>query len=332
MEDFKLQSYQGKKIIITGGLGFIGSNLARCLSELTDSKLTIVDSLAEGMGGNRYNLHGIERPIEVCVFDMNDRERMNEIVRDIDYIFNLAGQISHIDSITNPFEDVHSNYTGHLALLEACRENNPNVRIILTSTRQVYGRGKFLPITEDHPLNPADINGINKLASEMLHLHYHHVHGIRSVILRLSNIYGPRQLLKHPRQGFIAWFIRKALKHEEIEIFGDGQQLRGLIYIDDLVNALLLSGINEENYGRIFNIGTLHTFTLQYIADTLIRLAGGGSYRFVKFPEERKLIDVGSMLLDFSSFRSVTGWVPTTSLEDGLRKTLAFYDEHKEHY
>jgi len=324
-------SYRGKKVMITGGLGFIGSNLAHRLEEL-GADILIVDSLIPDHGGNLFNIEDIADQVRVNVADVRDRNGMDYLVRGQDHIFNLAGQVSHIDSMRDPYTDLEINCRSQLSLLEACRYNNPTVKIIYASTRQIYGVPDYLPVDEGHLLHPTDVNGINKMAGEWYHILYNNVYGLRATSLRLTNTYGPRQLVKHSRQGFIGWFIRLAVDGEEISVYGDGKQLRDLNYVDDVVEAFLLAGAAETVNGEVFNLGGLRPVSLLEIADTLIDLCPEASYRLVSFPEEKKRIDIGDYYGDYGKIETTLGWKPRTSLRDGLAKTLEFYRQHKEHY
>jgi UDP-glucose 4-epimerase len=323
--------YRGRRVMITGGLGFIGSNLARRLAAL-DADVLLVDSLIPDYGGNLFNIAGIETRVRVNVADVRQASSMNFLVRDRDIIFNLAGQVSHIDSLLDPHTDLEINCRSQLTLLEACRRHNPATKVIYASTRQIYGRPDVLPVTEQHLVRPSDVNGINKAAGEYYHLVYNNVFGIRACSLRLTNVYGPRQLIKHNRQGFIAWFIRLALEGREIQVFGDGSQIRDFVYVDDAVSAFLAAGMHEACNGHTFNVGGDEHIAHRELVELLVELAGGGSYRFVEWPPDKKAIDIGSFYADSSRFREATGWTPTTRLRDGLARTLAFYREHMPHY
>jgi UDP-glucose 4-epimerase len=290
--------YRGRRVMITGGLGFIGSNLARRLADL-GADVLLVDSLIPDYGGNLFNIAGIEDRVRVNVADVRQASTMNYLVRDREIIFNIAGQVSHIDSMTDPHTDLEINCRSQLTLLEACRHHNPAVKVVYASTRQIYGRAEFLPVTEQHLVRPTDVNGINKAAGEYYHLVYNNVFGIRASALRLTNIYGPRQLIKHNRQGFIGWFIRLALEDQEISVFGDGSQIRDFVYVDDAVDAFLRAGACDGCNGEVFNVG----------GDDHI------SHR-----------DLVKMLIE------VAGWAPAVSLRQGFERTLAFYREHLHHY
>jgi UDP-glucose 4-epimerase len=324
-------SYRDKKVMITGGLGFIGSNLALRLVEY-GADLLIVDSLIPEYGGNLFNIEAIRDRVRVNIADIRDANGMNYLVRGQDYIFNLAGQVSHIDSMRDPYTDLEINCRSQLSLLEACRRSNPSVKIIHASTRQIYGIPDYLPVDEKHLVHPTDVNGINKMAGEWYHIVYSNVYGVRATSLRLTNTYGPRQLMKHNRQGFIGWFIRLAVDGEQISVYGDGTQLRDLNYVDDVVEAFLLAGATDEVNGRIFNLGGTEPVSLLEIVDTLIGLCPQASYKLVPFPPEKKRIDIGDYYGDYSRIRDALGWEPRVGLREGLAKTIDYYRQHKEHY
>lgn len=323
--------FKEKRILITGGLGFIGSNLAIRLVDL-GAKVTLVDSMIPETGGNLFNIRDIENRAIVNFSDVRDKYSMDYLVRDLDLMFNLAGQVSHIDSMQDPYTDLDINTRSQLSILEACRKYNPTVKIVFASTRQVYGKPQYLPVDEKHPLNPTDVNGINKLAGEWYHILYHNVYGIKTVCLRLTNTYGPRLLMKHNRQGFIGWFIRQIIEGKKIAIFGDGKQLRDLNYIDDVIDALLISGYDNSLNGQIFNLGNHPPISLEDIAKLLIKINGSGSYRLVPFPEENKKIDIGHYYASSTKFKDATGWEPKVSYEEGFRKILSYYKENRKYY
>lgn len=322
--------YKKKNILITGGLGFIGSNLAIHLVE-SGANVTLVDSMIPDYGGNLFNVSEIKDKVHINYSDIRDEHSIVYLIKDKDYIFNLAGQVSHIDSMIDPRTDLEINTQSQLSILEACRKHNTRVRIVYTSTRQVYGRPQNIPVDESHPLNPIDVNGINKIAGEHYHIVYNKVYGIHSVILRLTNTYGPHQLVKHSRQGFISWFIRKAVKKEKIQIFGDGTTLRDLNYVDDVVRALIEVAYRPETFGEIFNLGN-EPISLKELVELLIEIAGCGEYELVPFPEEKKKIDIGSIYVDFSKIKSVIGWFPKVSLKEGLKRTIEFYKNFGSYY
>ena len=267
------EAFEGKKVLITGGLGFIGSNLARALVPL-GAEVLLVDSLIPDYGGNLYNIHGIESQLKVNVADVRDANGIRYLVGNQDYLFNLAGQVSHIDSIEDPMTDLEINCTSQLSILEACRRVNPRVRIVFASTRQIYGKPVSLPADENHPIHPTDVNGINKASGEMYHQIYHQVHGLLTTSLRLTNTYGPRQLMKHNRQGFAGWFVRQVVMGEDILLFGDGEQKRDFNYVDDVVRAFLIAATAEAAVGETYNLGAKPPTSLKDFPRAPLR--GGG--------------------------------------------------------
>lgn len=326
-----LDFYRGRRVLITGGLGFIGSNLAHHLVRL-GADVLLVDSLIDDYGGNLFNISGIESHVRVNVADIRQSSTMRYLVRGQDVIFNLAGQVSHIDSMRDPGTDLDINCRSQLTLLEACRANNPGVKVVYASTRQIYGRPERLPVDETHLVRPTDINGINKAAGEQYHLVYNNVFGIRACSLRLTNVYGPRQLIRHNRQGFIGWFVRLALDHQEIQIFGDGSQLRDFVHVDDVADAFLRAGATDTINGEALNVGGDTPVAHKDLVDLLLAASGGGTVRLIPWPEEKKKIDIGSFYSDSSRFRRATGWHPQVPLAEGLAATLAFYRAHRRHY
>jgi UDP-glucose 4-epimerase len=329
MTDYR-DFYAGRSVLVTGGLGFIGSNLCRELADL-GARVTAVDSMLPDYGGNLANLAGYEERVRINFADVRGHG-MEYLVRDQEVLFNLAGQVSHVDSMRDPFTDLEINCRSQLWILEAVRKRNPELKIVYAGTRQVYGKPKRLPVDETHLVNPTDVNGINKVSGELYHLVYHSVYGIRASSLRLTNTYGPRQLIRHSRQGFIGWFIRKALLGETIEIFGDGSQQRDFDYVDDVVDAFLRAGASDAADGEIFNLGGQEPIALLKLAQLLIELAGRGDYVTKPFPEERKLIDIGDFAADARKIERALGWKPRVSLRDGLKRTLDYYETHRDAY
>jgi UDP-glucose 4-epimerase len=323
--------YRGRRVMITGGLGFIGSNLAHRLAAL-GAEVLLVDSLIPDYGGNLFNVAGIEDKVRINIADVRQASTMNYLVRDREIIFNLAGQVSHIDSMRDPHTDLEINCHSQLTLLEACRRYNPGVKVVYASTRQIYGRPDFLPVTEQHLVRPTDVNGINKAAGEYYHLVYNNVFHVRASALRLTNVYGPRQLIRHNRQGFIAWFIRLALEDREIQIFGDGSQVRDFVYVDDAVDAFLRAGATDDINGAAFNVAGREHLSHHELVELLIEVAGTGRYRFVDWPAEKKVIDIGSFYADSAAFSRAVGWEPQVCLREGLGRTLAYYRQHRAHY
>ena len=329
MSDYR-DFYRGRRVLVTGGLGFIGSNLCRTLADLGADVLA-VDSLLPDYGGNLFNVAGYEQRVRINIADVRGHG-MEYLVSGQEVLFNLAGQVSHIDSMTDPFTDLEINCRSQLSILEAVRKRNPEVRVVYAGTRQIYGRPRYLPVDEDHLLTPTDVNGINKISGEFYHLVYHSVYGIRSSSLRLTNTYGPRQLIRHNRQGFIGWFVRKAVLGEEIQIFGDGTQKRDFDYVDDVVDAFLRAGAMDAADGQVFNLGGGAPLGLLDLAKKMIAIAGEGSYAIVPFPPERKKIDIGDFYADATKIKAALGWEPKVALDDGLARTIDFYRKHKEHY
>jgi len=322
--------YRGRKVLVTGGLGFIGSNLCRTLADL-GAAVTAVDSLLPDYGGNVFNLAGYEEKVRINIADVRGHG-MEYLVRGQEVLFNLAGQVSHIDSMQDPVTDLEINCTSQLRLLEAVRHGNPELKIVYAGTRQVYGRPLYLPVDEKHLLQPVDVNGINKISGEFYHLVYHQVYGIRASSLRLTNTYGPRQLIKHNRQGFIGWFVRQAAFGEEIKVFGDGRQMRDFNHVDDVVDAFLRAGARAEADGQVLNLGHPQPVSLVELVRLLLEVAGGGSFKLVPFPEERKRIDIGDFYADISRAQATLGWAPLTGLREGLQQTVDYYRRHKQQY
>jgi UDP-glucose 4-epimerase len=322
--------YRSRRVLVTGGLGFIGSNLCRTLADL-GAQVTAVDSLLPDYGGNLFNLSGYEDRVRVNIADVRGHG-MEYLVRGQEVLFNLAGQVSHIDSMKDPVTDLEINCTSQLRVLEAVRRGNPELKIVYAGTRQVYGRPQYLPVDERHLLQPVDVNGINKISGEFYHLVYHQVYGIRASSLRLTNTYGPRQLIRHSRQGFIGWFVRQAAFGEEIQIFGDGSQRRDFNHVDDVVDAFLRAGALDSADGQVFNLGDEQPVSLLELARLLVDVAGEGRYMLVPFPPERKRIDIGDFFADISKVKATLGWVPTVPLRRGLEDTIAYYRENRGHY
>jgi UDP-glucose 4-epimerase len=329
--DSYLDAYRGRTTLITGGLGFIGSNVARRLVEL-GARVLIVDSMIPDYGGNFFNLSDIADKVRVNIADVRDESSMQHLVRGQEFIFNLAGQVSHRDSMTDPRTDLEINCRAQLTVLEACRHNNPDVRIVYASTRQIYGRPLYLPVDENHPLRPVDVNGVNKRAGELYHLMYADVYGMRASALRLTNTYGPGLLMKHSRQGFIPWFVRQAIDGERITLFGTGEQKRDINEVSDVVDAFLRVAVADEAVGQFYNLGHPRPVSLLEIVQILEKLCPNCSHCLVPFPEERRRIDIGDYYGDFGKFRAAVGWEPKVAPEEGLARMVAYYETHREHY
>jgi UDP-glucose 4-epimerase len=329
--DDYLARYRGLRVMITGGLGFIGSNLARRLVDL-GADVLLVDSLIPDYGGNLFNIDGIADRVRVNVADVRQQSTMNYLVQGRAVIFNLAGQVSHIDSMRDPYADLEINCRSQLTILEACRYNNPEAKVVFAGTRQVYGRPASLPVDESHLVRPTDVNGINKAAGEYYHLVYNNVFRVRACSLRLTNVYGPRQLIRHDRQGFIGWFIRRAIEDATIQIYGDGSQLRDFVFVDDAADAFLRAGIDDACNGEVFNVGGSEALSHRDLVALLLNVAGSGRVEYIPWPSEKKNIDIGSFYADSSKFRRTTGWTPSIPLPEGLRRTIEFYRRHFDRY
>lgn len=327
----KLSCFEGKDILITGGLGFIGSNLAIRLIEL-GAKVTLLDAMIEDHGGNLFNIEPIKDQVRVNFSDVRDENSLRYLVRGRDYIFHLAGQNDHVLSLQNPFPDIDINIKGAAILLEACKRYNPSARLIYTGTRGEYGPAVKLPVSEDMPINPKGIYELSSLTAQKLFQIYHHNHAIRSITLRLTNIYGQRAQMKHNRFGVANWFIRLAIDNETIKVFGDGSLLRDFLYIDDTVEAILLCAATEEAYGEVFNVGNDHPSSFLELAKTIIEVAGTGRWEFAPFSPERAAQEPGHFYSDISKIRRIVGWEPKSSLAEGIRKTVEYYRQYKTHY
>jgi len=325
-----VNSFVKQKVLITGGLGFIGTNLARRLVDL-GACVTLVDSLIPEYGGNLFNIADIKDSVCVNIADVRDEHSMRYLVQGQDYLFNLAGQTSHMDSMQEPYTDLEINARAQLSILEACRKYNPEIKIVFASTRQIYGQPDYLPVDEQHPLRPTDVNGINKMAGEWYHILYNNVYGIRACALRLTNTYGPRMRVKDARQTFLGIWIRLAVEGKPFEVWG-GEQLRDFTYVDDAVEAFLLAATRDEANGQVFNLGGCEVICLRELADLLVQANGGGSYEIRTFPPDRKRIDIGDYYADDRRIRSELGWVSRVNLQQGLARTLAYYREHLEYY
>ncbi len=324
------RSFSGRRVLITGGLGFIGSNLARELVRL-GARVSVVDALIPEYGGLRHNLAGVAGRVKVHVGDVRDRARLPALLRGQDFLFNLAGQTSHMDSMTDPDTDLEINCRAQLSILEACRQHNPRLRVVFASTRQIYGRPEYLPVDERHPLRPVDVNGINKLAGEQYHLLYSAVHGIRSTVLRLTNTIGPRMRVKDARQTFLGVWIKHVLSGETFEVWG-GNQLRDFTYVDDAVEAFLLAATTPGTEGGVFNLGGPRRVTLRELADLVVAAAGGGRYVVRAFPRDRKKIDIGDYYADDRRFRRLTGWKPRASVREAVERTVEYFRAELPHY
>jgi UDP-glucose 4-epimerase len=325
------QTFAGADVLVTGGLGFIGSSLARRLVAL-GAKVTLVDSLIPEYGGNPFNIDDIRERVTVNIADVRDPHAMAWLVKRRHFLFNLAGQTSHLDSMSDPITDLNINAQAQLYILEACRRHNPDVKVVFASTRQIYGRPQYLPVDEKHPVQPVDVNGVNKWAGESYHRLYSDIYGVRSSVLRLTNTYGPGMRVKDARQTFLGTWLRALIDENPFEVFGTGRQRRDFNFISDVVAALLLAAASASADGQVFNLGHSEHVTLIELAELLCELQPSGRYQVVPFPVDRESIDIGDYYSDFSKIQLELGWRPDVPLRDGLSQTLEFYKRHQEHY
>ncbi len=324
-------NFSGARVLITGGLGFIGSTLGIRLADL-GADVLLVDSLIPEYGGNLFNIAGYEGKLKVNIADVRDEFSMDYLVQGRDFLFNLAGQTSHLDSMRDPYTDLEINCRAQLSILEACRKKNPHIKIIYASTRQIYGKPDYVPVDERHLLHPTDVNGINKMAGEWYHILYNNVYGLRAVSLRLTNTYGPRMRVKDARQTFLGIWVRRLIEGEPIEVWGDGTQIRDFNYVDDVVEAMLLAAMADDANGNIFNLGSDETINLRDLAALCVEVNGQGSVRIIPYPPDRKPIDIGDYYADYRRIRGKLGWMPKVGLREGLARTLDYYRQHREYY
>jgi UDP-glucose 4-epimerase len=326
-----LSSFSHRRCLVTGGLGFVGSNLALFLAE-GGADVTVVDARVPTHGANPHNLDGGARPIDVLEANVGDEEVVGDAAARADLIFNLAGQVSHVESMARPLFDLEVNTRSQLAFLELLRSVGSEAVVVYTSTRQIFGHPRYLPVDEDHPVSPVDVNGITKSATEQLHLLYTELYGIRATAVRLTNVYGPRQRLAGDLQGFLPIFVRRALSGEPITVFGEGAQERDCLYVDDVVECLLLAARSAEAAGEVFNLGNDERLSLRQIAEAIVDAAGSGSVESVPWPPDRDAIDIGSYYGDSSKAKRLLGWEPRTPFAEGIRKTIDFYRARRTHY
>ncbi len=322
--------WKNKKVMITGGLGFIGSNLAHRLVELRANVL-IVDAMVPKFGGNFFNLQEIRDKVRVNFCDTRDRYSMNCLVREQEVIFNLAGSFNHMYSTDDPWTDLELNCRGSLSLLEACRHNNPRVKVVFAGSRGQYGKVDSLPVNENQVCKPLQINSVNTVAAEQYHILYNNIHGLRTSCLRLTNTYGPRHQMRHYQQGIINWFVRLIMENRVIHIFGDGTQTRDVNYIDDVVNALLLAGEKEEADGRIYNLGG-EAISLLDMVKLMVEITGKGGYKLMEYPDQFRIFEIGDYVADYSKIKKDLGWAPEMELKYGLTRTFDYYDRYKGYY
>jgi UDP-glucose 4-epimerase len=324
-------SLSGKRILITGGLGFIGSNLAIRLVR-DGARVSICDAMIEGYGGNFENLREVRADVEIHVADVRDESTMAGLVEGREVVFHLAAQVSHVMSLSNPYPDIDINIKGTAALLEACRKHNPEAVVVRSGTRGQYGPAVRLPVSEEAPSDPRGLYEISQLSAEMICRTYTRIHGIPTVPLRLTNVYGPRAQMKHPHFGVVNWFVRLALDGRPIPIFGTGGILRDFLYVDDCVEALVRAAEVPAAVGEIVNVGNDRASTFLEVAKILQDLVPGTAIEFTDFTPERKAQEPGDFVSDISKIRRLLAWEPTVDLREGLSRTVAFYRERRADY
>lgn len=322
--------YKGCNVLVTGGLGFIGSCLAEKLVTLGAS-VTVLDNMEPNFGGNYHNISQFKHLIKVFNADLRCLTDIEPLIKQHEVVFHLAGQVSHGDSMREPLNDLEVNALATLNLVESLRKHNPSARVVYTSTRQVYGIPRTVPVDEDHPVSPIDVNGIHKLSGEFYHRLYYENYGLKSTILRLTNTYGPRLQIKNDRQGFISVFLNRVLRGKPITIFGDGSQIRDFNYVDDVVEALILAPTIDLCFGKTFNLGTTERYSLRQFVD-IIQSILPADVEFEDWTPDKKLIDIGDYYGDFSKFSGLSGWKPKTNVRDGLEKTLDYFKKNINYY
>jgi len=326
-----MKNFKGKEVLITGGLGFIGSNLSIELVR-QGAHVTIIDNMLPRQGSNLFNIKEIENKVRVNISDIRNQLSMNHLVKGKDYIFHLAGQVNHVDSMRNPLQDLEINCVGTLVLLEALRHNNRDAKVIFAGTRGEYGASVKLPVDEDHPTNPKGIYAVTNLTAEKMVLVYDDIFGIKGACLRITNTYGPRHQMLHDEYGVFNWFIRKAMDNEEIPVFGDGRILRDFLYIDDLVTCMLMTAITEKAYGKVFNVGTGVPVSFIDLAKKIVEIVGTGKVAYTEFTQERNEVEPGDYYADITRLKKVVKWAPKVSLDEGIKHTIAFYRKYKKKY
>ncbi len=321
-------SYDGARVLITGGLGFIGSNLAARLAG-EGARVTLCDAMIEGYGGNLANVAEVRDRVAINYADVRDETVMGQLVEGQDFVFHLAAQVSHVMSLSNPYPDIDINIKGTAAVLEACRKRNPAALVVRSGTRGQYGPAVRLPVSEDAPSDPRGIYEISQLSAEMICRTYTRIHGIRTVPLRLTNVYGPRAQMRHSQFGVVNWFVRLALEGRPIPIFGSGKIMRDFLYVDDCVDALLLAAREPRAVGQVLNVGHDRPSTFLEVATLLSELVPGARMEFTEFSPERKAQEPGDFVSDITRIRALLGWEPRVSLREGLARTVAFYRERR---
>jgi UDP-glucose 4-epimerase len=326
-----MELFKEKKVLITGGLGFVGSSLCIRLAGL-GAKVLIVDNMLPRQGANMFNIEPVKDKVEINISDIRNSVSMNHLVQGMDYIYHLAGQVNHVDSVKNPLNDLSINVEGTLVIMEALRMNNPDAKVIFTGTRGEYGASLKLPVAESHAINPIGIYAITNFAAERIVLTYYNLHKIKSLCLRITNTYGPRHQMMHDEYGVFNWFIRKAMDNETIPIFGDGRILRDYLYIDDLIDSMISIALNDNAYGEVYNVGTGVPLSFIELAKKIIDISGSGKVDYTEFTSERKALEPGDYYADISKIQNLINWHPKVSLDEGIKKTLDYYKKYKQHY
>jgi UDP-glucose 4-epimerase len=329
--DRRLDAYRGARALVTGGLGFIASTVVHSLVGVGAS-VVVVDSLSPGQGGNRFNLRGIEDKVDVRIADIRDEAAMTDAISGCDFVFNMAASVSHLDSLDSPFHDLDVNARGTLLVLELVRRHAAEAHVVYAGTRSEYGLIQTNPVREDHPFLPTEANSANKAVAAMYHTAYHIAHGLHTSTMRLTTTYGPRMLVQHWRQGFINWFVRLAVEGGTFKLYGDGSQLRDLVYVDDTARAMLLAAVVPGTAGQAFNIGSGEPVSLKQIAEMLVEIAGRGTIEHVPFPEDAKRIEIGDYVADVTKINQTLDWRPQVSLREGLERSVRYFEAYREHY
>lgn len=326
-----LKTFEGKRILVTGGAGMIGSTLVR-RAALLGAHVTVLDALLPLYGGNLFNIEDVREKITFVEGDIRDADVVAECVRDADYIFNFAAQVSYVLSNVDPFLDLDFNCRGHLTLLDSCRKTGATQRIIFSSSRFVYGAPEYSPVDENHPLNCQSIYGIHKIAAEKYHQFFHRSYNQPTLSLRFTNPYGPRQQMKHNQYGIVNWFIRQALDGEALTIYGDGAQQRDYIFVEDIVEACLLIALAGKFEGEVYNVGSGHGVGFREMTECIVAAVPETRILSVDWPPNRTLVETGDFIADCKKLRTLTGWSPHVSLEEGIRATVDYYRKNRSRY
>ena len=322
---------RGKRVLVTGGLGMIGSTIAIKLVEC-GADVTVVDACIEPYGANLFNLEPVRASVRVNINDIRDREAMKCLVRDQDIVFNLAGQVSHNDSMDDPHLDADINYIGHLSVLECVRRCNPDAVVLHAGSRLQYGRIQSTPVSEDHPLRPRTPYALNKTAAESLYRFFYEIHGVRTVMLRIANPYGPRSQMKHSKYSMVNWFVRQAMEGETITVFGDGRQIRDYILVDDVAEAFIRGSVTPSCFGEVFNVGSGEGTPFVEMAGAVVETVGRGRIEHVPWPADYVNVETGDYVADTGKLNRATGWQAAVGLRDGIARTVEYYRQHRNEY